>query len=140
MMKLPALRPRRRRFGHELGDCLQPATLNYRRFQQGRREEGRKASTRPCLLYSKWGAKVGGGGQISCEQFKMQGGPFNVNIHPASARSRVIAYGSNNCVLYASILRPKLTVKDQASRGFADFQKKNTCSGQNYYYQKVSND
>lgn len=62
-----------------------------KRFQQGRHEEGRKASTRPCLLYSKWGAKVGGGGQISCERFKMQGGPFNVNIHPASTRSRVIA-------------------------------------------------
>lgn len=28
-------------------------------------------------------------------------------------------------VLYASMLRTKLTVKDQASRGFADFQKQN---------------
>lgn len=57
------------------------------RVQQGRHEEEREASTRPCLLYSKRGAKVGGGGQISCEEFKMQGGPFNVNIHPASSRS-----------------------------------------------------
>lgn len=38
-------------------------------------KEKKRTSTRPCLLYSKREAKVGGGGQISSEEVKMQGGP-----------------------------------------------------------------
>lgn len=36
------------------------------------------------------------------------------------------------------MLRTKLTVKDQASQGFADFQKQNVYLGKSYYFHVFS--